>query len=94
MTKYRYNHAKNVKLLNERGGIGFEEIIQSIADGNLLDITLHHNQEQYKGQKILYVQMIAQVYAVLYIKGYKDAIFLNTLFPSRKAKKEFLKDKK
>lgn len=38
--------------------------------------------------------MIAQVYAVLYIKGDKDAIFLNTLFPSRKAKKEFLKDKK
>ncbi|KJV94112.1 hypothetical protein RPATATE_0748 [Rickettsia parkeri str. Tate's Hell] len=42
MTKYRYNHEKNVKLLNERG-IGFEEIIQSIADGNLLDIKLHHN---------------------------------------------------
>lgn len=52
MTKYRDNHAKNVKLLNERGGIGFEEIIQSIADGNLLDIKLHHNQEQYKGQKM------------------------------------------
>ncbi|ACP53638.1 Unknown [Rickettsia africae ESF-5] len=64
MTKYRYNHEQNVKLLNERG-IGFEEIIQSIVDGNLLDIKLHHNQEQYKGQKILYVQMIAQVYAVL-----------------------------
>lgn len=94
MTKYIYNHAKNVKLLNERGGIGFEEIIQSIADGNLLDIKLHHNQEQYKGQKILYVQMITQVYAVLYIKGDKDAMFLNTLLPSRKAKKEFLKDKK
>ncbi|AJQ51965.1 MAG: hypothetical protein AB8U88_04515 [Rickettsia conorii subsp. raoultii] len=93
MTKYRYNHEKNIKLLHERG-IGFEEIIQSIADGNLLDIKLHHNQEKYKGQKILYVRMIAQVYAVLYIKGDKDAIFLNTLFPSRKAKKEFLGNKK
>ncbi|WP_045800377.1 hypothetical protein [Rickettsia amblyommatis] len=92
MTKYIYNHEKNVKLLHERG-IGFEKIIQPIADGNLLDIKLHHNQEQYK-EKILYVRMIAQVYAVLYIKGNKDAIFLNTLFPSRKAKKEFLKNKK
>ncbi|EAA26420.1 hypothetical protein rsib_orf1273 [Rickettsia sibirica 246] len=33
--------------MNERG-IGFEEIIQSIADSNLLDIKLHHNQEKYK----------------------------------------------
>ncbi|KJW02942.1 hypothetical protein REIP_0960 [Rickettsia endosymbiont of Ixodes pacificus] len=88
MIKFRYNHEKNAKLLHERN-IGFEEIIQSIADGNSLYIKLHHNQEKYKGQKILYVRMIEQVYAVLYIKGDKDAIFLNTLFPSRKAKKEF-----
>ncbi|AFC69875.1 hypothetical protein MCE_05030 [Rickettsia amblyommatis str. GAT-30V] len=52
--------------MHERG-IGFEEIIQPIADGNLLDIKLHHNQEQYK-EKILYVRMIAQVYAVLLYK--------------------------
>ncbi|MFV9890078.1 hypothetical protein [Rickettsia conorii] len=93
MTKYRYNHGKNIKLLHERG-IGFEEIIQSIADGNLLDIKLHHNQEKYKSKKNLNVRMIEQVISVHYKKRYKKDIFLNTLFPSRKAKKEFLGNKK
>ncbi|MEY4463079.1 MAG: hypothetical protein RLZZ81_50 [Pseudomonadota bacterium] len=93
MIKFRYNHEKNAKLLHERG-IGFEEIVQSIEDGNLLDIKLHYNHEKYKGQKILYVRMIEQVYAVPFVEEDEDTIFLKTLFPSRKAKKEFLKDKK
>ncbi|BBJ31838.1 hypothetical protein RAS_09470 [Rickettsia asiatica] len=90
MIKFRYNHEKNAKLLFERN-IGFEEIIQSIADGNLLAIKLHHNQEKYKGQKILYVRMIDQVYAVPCVEEDENTVFLKTLFLSRKAKKEFLK---
>jgi uncharacterized DUF497 family protein len=34
---FGYNHEKNADLLKSRG-IGFEEIIQSIADGNLLEL--------------------------------------------------------
>ncbi|WP_341756147.1 MULTISPECIES: hypothetical protein [unclassified Candidatus Tisiphia] len=89
MIKFRYNYEKNSKLLLERG-IGFEEIIQAIADGNLLDITKHHNQEQYPDQQILYVRVVTEVYAVPYIKENKETIFLKTLFPSRKARKKFL----
>lgn len=89
MIKFRYNHEKNSKLLLERG-IGFEEIIQSIADGNLLDITKHYNQEHYPNQQILYVRVIDEVYAVPYIKENEETIFLKTLFPSRKARKRFL----
>lgn len=93
MIKFRYNHEKNAKLLLERN-IGFEEIIQSINDGNLLDIKLHPNQVKYKGQQILYVKIIDQVYAVPFVEEDENTVFLKTLFPSRKAKKEFLKDKK
>ncbi len=89
MIKFRYNHEKNSKLLLERG-IGFEEIIQSVADGNLLDIMKHHNQEKYHDQQILYVRVLTEVYAVPYIKEDEETIFLKTIFPSRKARKKFL----
>lgn len=44
---FKYNHEKNAELLKTRG-IGFEEIIQSISDVNLLDIRKHHNQDKYR----------------------------------------------
>lgn len=86
---FRYNHEKNAELLKLRG-IGFEEIIQSIADGNLLEIRKHHNQEKYPNQEIMYIRVLKEVYAVPYIKEKEDLIFLKTLFPSRKARKELL----
>ena len=86
---FRYNHEKNAELLKVRG-IGFEEIIQSIADGNLLEIRKHHNQVKYPNQEIMYIRILQEVYAVPYIKEKEDSIFLKTLFPSRKAKKELL----
>ena len=87
--KFRYNHEKNAKLLLERG-IGFEEVIQAISDGNLLDIRKHHKQEQYPNQNILYIRILDEVYAVPYVTEDDGVIFLKTLFPSRKARKVFL----
>lgn len=81
--KFRYSYEKNAQLLSERG-IGFEEIIQAIADGNILDIRQHHNQY------IIYVRVMSEVYAVPYVEEGEDAVFLKTIFPSRKARKEFL----
>ena len=85
---FTYNHEKNAQLLKDRG-IGFEEIIKSIADGNLLDIRKHHNQSKYPNQEILYVRILKEIYAVPYIKEKNDTIFLKTLFASRKARKSF-----
>ena len=89
MMNFRYNYEKNAQLLKSRG-IGFEEIIQSIADGNLLDIRKHHNQIKYPNQEILYVRILDEIYAVPYVVETKNTMFLKTLFPSRKARKEFL----
>jgi uncharacterized DUF497 family protein len=89
MLQFKYNQAKNNKLLADRG-IGFEEIIQAIDDGNLLAITDHHNKK-YKNQKILYVRMLDQVYVVPFVQENENTVFLKTLFPSRKARKIFAK---
>ncbi len=70
--------------------IGFEEIIQAIYKGNLLDIKKHYSQVKYPDQKILYVSVLEEVYAIPFIEEEKDCIFLKTLFPTRKARKEFL----
>ena len=87
--KFKYCHEKNSQLLASRG-LGFEEIIQAIADGNLLDVRAHHNQAKYPNQNIFYVRVITEVYAVPYVEETKNTVFLKTLFPSRKARKEFL----
>lgn len=86
---FRYCYEKNAQLLKSRG-VGFEEIIHAIAEGNLLDIRKNHNSIQYPNQKILYVRIITEVYAVPYVEEEKDSIFLKTLFLSRKARKKFL----
>ncbi|ABV75093.1 hypothetical protein A1C_04100 [Rickettsia akari str. Hartford] len=51
MIKFRCNHEKNSKLLHGRG-VSFEEIVQSIENGNLLDIKLHYNHRKHAGKKI------------------------------------------
>jgi len=86
---FRYNHDKNAQLLKSRG-IGFEDIIKSITQGNLLGESKHHNLEKYPNQKILYVRVLEEVYVVPYIQENDNTVFLKTLFPSRKARKKFL----
>ncbi len=86
---FRYNYEKNSQLLETRG-IGFEEIIQAISEGNILDIRKHPNELKYPNQNILYVRVLEDVYAVPFIEEENDCIFLKTLFPTRKARKEFL----
>ena len=86
---FRYNYEKNSQLLKTRG-IGFEEVIQSISEGNVLDVRKHPNEITYPNQNILYVRILEEVYAVPFIEEEKGCFFLKTLFPTRKARKEFL----
>lgn len=87
---FRYNNDKNAQLLKSRG-IGFEDIIKSITQGNLLGARKHYNSTKYPNQNILYVRILEEVYVVPYIQENDNTVFLKTLFPSRKARKEFLK---
>lgn len=87
---FKYSHEKNAILSLERG-IGFDEIIQAILAGNILEIKNHHNAKQYPNQKILYVRVLAEVYAVPLVIESNGDFFLKTLFPSRKARKAYQK---
>lgn len=86
---FRYCFQKNAQLLSERG-IGFEEIIEEIQNGNLITIKPHHNQAKYPGQKIMYVRCLQYIYLVPYVMEPDGALFLKTLFPSRKATKKLV----
>lgn len=88
--RYRYNTEKQDQLTRERG-IGFEEIVEEIVSGNLIDTIEHFNQEQYPGQRIMYVRCVDTVYMVPYITEDDGTLFLKTLYPSRKATKIYLK---
>ena len=89
MRYYNWDNEKNKKLIVERK-ISFEEIIFNIENGNLLDDLEHPNQEKYKGQRILAIQVRNYVYLVPYIEEGNE-IFLITIIPNRKATKKYLK---
>ena len=64
---YAWNEEKNQRLKAERG-VSFEEVVFNIADGNVLDIVGHPNQEKYKGQRIFIVNINDYAYLVPFVE--------------------------
>lgn len=87
----RYSLEKN-ELLKKDRGIGFEDIILSIEDGNLLDDLEHPNKNKYPNQNvfIILVRIKDYVYYVPYVED-ENEIFLKTIIPSRKLNKKYNK---
>lgn len=61
-----------------------------ISEGNIVEIRKHPNELKYPDQKILYVRVLEEVYAISFIEEEKDCFFLKILFATTKARKEFL----
>ena len=89
--KFEWNSEKNEWLKKERG-ISFERIIFHLSQGNLWKIADHPDRERYPGQKIYFVIVENYIYMVPYVKE-KDHIFLKTIIPSRKATRDYEKEK-
>lgn len=89
MKYFDWNDEKNLWLKTNRG-IGFEDIVIEISNGNLLDLLVHPNKEKYPNQKILYVEKDDYVYAVPYVED-QEKVFLKTIIPDRKATKKYLR---
>lgn len=77
-------------ILKEQRGIGFEEIIQLIHEGHLIDVVQHHNKKKYPNQKFYVVDVDGYIYLVPFVSD-ANVIFLKTIYPSRKATGEYLK---
>ena len=91
MKYYDWSADKNEQLKIERG-ISFEEIIVAINAGNILDILIHPKQKKYPGQKIYIIKISQYVYLVPFIED-NEKVFLKTIFPSRKATKNYMINK-
>ena len=85
---FNWNDNKNALLIKERG-ISFEEVVFCIQNGGILDRVEHLNKEKYSNQNIYVILVNDYVYLVPYVEN-DDEIFLKTIIPSRKAKKQYL----
>jgi len=88
MKPYRWNADKNQQLQAERG-VSFEQALQAITGEQLLDIIQHPNQEKYPSQRTFIIELNQYVYLVPFVET-EDEIFLKTIIPSRKLKRQYL----
>ena len=78
---FTWDNAKNEKLRAERG-VCFEDVVFHVEKGDVLDIMDHPNQERYKGQRLIVVQIEDYVYIVPCLET-EDCVVLKTIIPSR-----------
>lgn len=91
--KYRFNYSEEKDLiLREVRGISFEDAIEAINEGNVLDDIDHFNKKRYPNQRIFILRIRDKVYAVPYVLDkIRAIIFLKTIYPNRDLKKIYLK---
>ena len=92
MKNIYWNKEKNIKLKQERG-IGFEDVLVRIDNGEILDIIDNPNKQKYPNQRIFILEINEYIYYVPFVENEKE-VFLKTIIPSRKLKKEYLGGKK
>jgi len=90
--RFIWSEDKNEQLQQERG-ISFEQIVEAIRAGHLLDDVPHHNQAQYAHQRLMFVRLQDYVYLVPYVR-IEDDSHLVTAFPSRKAARDLLAERR
>ena len=91
MPYFDWDEEKNKKLISERE-ISFEEVVDMIESGGLLDVIDNPNQKKYKGQKMYIVEINNYIYIIPFVEN-ETKVFLKTIFPSRKATKKYLKER-
>jgi len=86
---YQWNAEKN-KILKQKRGVTFEQVVMHIENGDVLDVIEHPNQAKYGQQQVLVIQINDYVYAVPFVQQ-KESRFLKTIVPSRKLTKQYLR---
>ena len=88
MKQISWNNGKNLKLKRERG-IAFEDALFQINSGEVLDIVDNPNRRKYPNQRVFILEINEYVYYVPFVED-ENEVFLKTIIPSRKLKKEYL----
>ncbi len=86
---YNFSAEKNAWLIEKRG-ISFEQIIAVLESKGAIDVIEHPNMDQYPHQKMYVVEMYNYVYLVPFVEEGDNKVFLKTVFPNRKATKQYL----
>jgi uncharacterized DUF497 family protein len=89
VSDFDWDDEKN-DFLQKTRGVGFEDVVFHIQNGNVMDIIRHPNASRYPNQNIIVVDIEGYIYLVPYVKG-QGTRFLKTIIPSRRATKEYLK---
>jgi predicted DNA binding CopG/RHH family protein len=74
--------------LRKRYGFGFERVLVALAENGLLAVREHPDCERDAHQARLVVEIERYAWVVPFVEA-ETAIFLKTMFPSRRATKEF-----
>lgn len=88
MQHFNWDKEKNLKLKEHRG-ISFEEIVFYISNGAVIDVIENRNNEKYENQFMFIIEIDSYAYIVPFVEN-DEEIFLKTIYPSRKATKEYL----
>ena len=84
---FEYNQEKDQALRRDRG-IGFQDIIDAINQGHLLD-NINHPNPKCANQQVLVVYLNHYIYACPYVIKDHTIYFLKTIYPSRKLLKKY-----
>lgn len=82
-----WNADKNAEL-KERHGFGFERVLIALEQGALLGERAHPNPERYRHQRQFVVEIEGYAWVVSFVTD-GDTIFFKTMYPSRKANREY-----
>lgn len=85
---FEWDEDKNLLLRFERN-VSFEQVVEAVANGKILDILEHTNKVKYPNQILIVVNINEYACVVPAVKIY-DGYFLKTIFQSRKYTKKYL----
>jgi uncharacterized DUF497 family protein len=88
VSTFRWDEQKN-RWLKQQRGVGFEDVLIAIDQGNLLDLLEHPNDVKYPDQWLLVVKLGDYAYLVPYELDGED-LLLKTIIPSHKATQRYL----
>ena len=83
----KWDEEKN-QILQIQRGLSFEMVVECLENGNILARREHHNKDKYPNHYIFILQLDVYICYVPFIEN-ENEIFLKTIIPSRKLKKEF-----